>query len=51
MRDKYPVLIGGGVTTGEWAEEIGADGYGETAGDAVALALEAVAQKTKGNGK
>lgn len=51
VRDKYRVLIGGGVTTGEWAEEIGADGYGETAGDAVALALEAVAQKTKGNGK
>jgi trimethylamine corrinoid protein len=51
VRDKYYVIVGGGVTTQEWANEIGADGYGETAGDAVALALEAVAEKAKGNDK
>jgi len=39
-RDKYCVLIGGGSTSQEWADSIGADGYGRTAGDAVSLALE-----------
>lgn len=42
VREKYCVLIGGGCTNQGWAEEIGADGYGETAGNAVALAMEAV---------
>jgi methanogenic corrinoid protein MtbC1 len=32
-------MVGGGPTTAEWAEQIGADGYGQTAGDAVNLAL------------
>ena len=41
-RDKYCVLVGGGSTSQEWAESIGADGYGKTAGDAAALALKAV---------
>jgi len=41
-RDKYCVLVGGGSTSQEWANSIGADGYGRTAGDAVALALKAV---------
>ena len=41
-RDKYCVLVGGGSTSQEWADSIGADGYGRTAGDAVALALKAV---------
>jgi len=44
-RDKYYVLVGGGATTQGWADEIGADGYGETAADGVALALEALDQK------
>lgn len=48
VRERYYVLIGGGSTTQAWADEIGADGYGETAGNGVALALEAVAQKSKG---
>ena len=38
-RDKYCVLVGGGSTSQEWADNIGADGYGKTAGDAAALAL------------
>ena len=42
VRDKYCVLVGGGSTNQEWADSIGADGYGRTAGDAVALALKAV---------
>ena len=43
-RGKYHVLIGGGSTSQEWADSIGADGYGRTAGDAVTLALKAVAK-------
>jgi len=37
LRDKYKVIIGGGPTTQEWADEIGADGWSETAGGAIAL--------------
>jgi len=44
-RGKYCVLVGGGSTSQEWADNIGADGYGRTAGDAITLALKAVAQK------
>jgi corrinoid protein of di/trimethylamine methyltransferase len=38
-RDRYYVMVGGGPTNTEWAEEIGADGHGQTAADAVNLAL------------
>ena len=44
VRDKYCVLVGGGSTSQEWADNIGADGYGRTAGDATALALKAVSK-------
>jgi len=44
LRDKYCVLVGGGSTSQEWADSIGADGYGRTAGDATALALKAVSK-------
>jgi corrinoid protein of di/trimethylamine methyltransferase len=37
VRDKVKVIIGGGPTSKEYAAEIGADGYGETAYDAVSL--------------
>jgi trimethylamine corrinoid protein len=37
LRDKYKVIIGGGPTTQDWADEIGADGWSETAGGAIAL--------------
>lgn len=47
VRDKYCVLVGGGSTSQEWADRIGADGYGRTAGDAVILALKAVSQNIK----
>lgn len=38
VRDKYPVIVGGGVTTQKWADEQGADGWGEQAKDGVDLA-------------
>jgi len=37
VRDKYQVIIGGGPTSQEYADEIGADGYAETAFDGVDL--------------
>jgi corrinoid protein of di/trimethylamine methyltransferase len=36
-RDKYKVIIGGGATTPQWAESIGADGWSANAYDAVNL--------------
>ena len=45
QREEYGVLVGGAPVTQEWAEEIGADGYAETAAGGVALALELVAKK------
>ena len=37
IKDKYTVIVGGGPVTSEWADEIGADGYAETAAGAVTL--------------
>jgi corrinoid protein of di/trimethylamine methyltransferase len=37
LRDKYRVIVGGGPVTQEWADEIGADGYGKDAVAAVGL--------------
>lgn len=37
VRDRHKVIIGGGPTSQEYADEIGADGYGETAYSAVEL--------------
>ncbi len=37
-REDYFVLVGGAPTTQEWADQIGADGYSETAAGAVELA-------------
>ncbi len=36
-REKYVVLVGGGPVTQEWANKIGADGYGESAVHAVGV--------------
>jgi len=38
VRDKYPVIVGGAVTSEKWAEEEGADGWGAQAKDGVDLA-------------
>ncbi|NQS91238.1 MAG: corrinoid protein [Chloroflexi bacterium] len=37
VRDQYKVIIGGGPTSQDYADEIGADGYGDTAYSAVEL--------------
>ena len=38
IRDKYIVLVGGGAVSKKWADEIGADGYAESAVEAVEIA-------------
>jgi corrinoid protein of di/trimethylamine methyltransferase len=40
LRDKVKVMVGGAPVTGEWAEEIGADGYAEDAVEAVRKAKQ-----------
>jgi corrinoid protein of di/trimethylamine methyltransferase len=45
VRDKYIVMVGGGVVTQEWADKIGADGYADLASDAVEVAKKLVAEK------
>jgi trimethylamine corrinoid protein len=42
LREQYKVMVGGAPTTAQWAEEIGADGWGEEVGDAVQKAKELV---------
>jgi len=37
LREKYKVIVGGGPVSQAWANEIGADGYGKTAIDAVEI--------------
>jgi 5-methyltetrahydrofolate--homocysteine methyltransferase len=43
LRSKVKVLIGGAPVTNQFAQDIGADGYGESASAAVSLARNAVA--------
>ena len=38
VRDRYPVIVGGAVTSEKWAAEQGADGWGAQAKDGVELA-------------
>jgi methanogenic corrinoid protein MtbC1 len=45
LRDKYFVIVGGGPVTQEWADEINADGYGESAIHAPALVKELICKK------
>jgi dimethylamine corrinoid protein len=45
QRKKYVVMVGGGPTTQEWADQIGADGYAKTAPEAVKLAIKLVKNK------
>jgi len=45
QRDKYLVMVGGAPTSQKWADEIGADIYGEDAERAVSLALELMSKK------
>ena len=43
LRDKVKIMVGGAPVTQQYADAIGADGYGESAGAAVALARKLVA--------
>ena len=45
IRQKYFVIIGGGPVNQEWADRIGADGYGKSAINAVALVKGLMAGK------
>jgi 5-methyltetrahydrofolate--homocysteine methyltransferase len=40
VRNKYPVIVGGAVTSQKWADEEGADGWGAQAKDGVDLARD-----------
>lgn len=45
LRDKYLVMVGGGVVTQDWADKIGADGYADLASDGVKLAIKLIEEK------
>jgi corrinoid protein of di/trimethylamine methyltransferase len=45
LRNNYIVMVGGGVVSQEWADKIGADGYGELASDGVQVAKKLISQK------
>jgi len=45
LGDRVKVMVGGGAVTEEFAREIGADGYGATAADAVELAKRLIDRK------
>lgn len=40
VREKYPVIVGGAVTSQKWADQEGADGWGAQAKDGVDLARQ-----------
>jgi corrinoid protein of di/trimethylamine methyltransferase len=45
LRDKYFVIVGGGPVTQEWADVIGADGYGKSAVEAADLVKKLIDKK------
>jgi len=45
LREKVKILVGGAPATAKWAEEAGADGYGEDAIEAVKVAKELLGVK------
>jgi corrinoid protein of di/trimethylamine methyltransferase len=45
LRDRFKVMVGGGPVTEEWARQIGADGYGRDAAEAVRVAKELVVKE------
>jgi len=42
LREKVKVMVGGAPVNAEWAEKVGADGYGSDAGEAVQVARSLV---------
>ncbi len=49
MKDRFQIMLGGGPVTPEWAMEAGANGYGETAAEAVEVAKRLIQEKRGGN--
>ena len=49
IRAQYIVMVGGAPTSASWAKEIGADGYGENATEAVRVAKELMLKKRSGH--
>ena len=45
IREKYIVMVGGGPVSQAWADEIGADGYAETAEKGVRIGVELISLK------
>ena len=48
LRDKYMIMVGGAPVIADWAMEIGADGYGEDAVEAVEVAKRLMQKKRGG---
>lgn len=44
-RSRYIVMVGGGPTSQDWADKIGADGHGVTAKEAVSVALKLISAR------
>lgn len=51
LRDKYMIMLGGAPVMPEWAVEVGADGYGEDAVEAVEVAKRLMREKRGEKGK
>jgi corrinoid protein of di/trimethylamine methyltransferase len=51
LREKVKVMVGGAPVLPEWAKKIGADGYGESAMDAVRVAKSLVGLQGEGKGE
>ena len=45
LKNKVKVMIGGAATSGEWAQQIGADAWGENAPDAIRKAIKLVSKQ------
>jgi trimethylamine corrinoid protein len=45
LREKYLVIVGGGPVTQEWADRIGADGYGKSAVQAAEIVRKLMSKK------
>ena len=48
IRDRYMIMLGGAPVIPQWAQEAGADGYGEDASEAVAVARRLMQKKRGG---
>jgi corrinoid protein of di/trimethylamine methyltransferase len=48
IRDRYMIMLGGAPVIPRWAQEVGADGYGEDASEAVAAARRLMQKKRGG---